>query len=155
MIFPLAVSSLNNVHQLICYNNQLPVVQQYFTNIASIQNMCVLHQIWLHKILGGILLICQNTTMRVYGAWIKTKYITFDVQKHIAICYNHPLVCDKPLKVPAFVRLIYWPLHRMHSSLVANNKNPQKALFSDSTIRVWGLMHTLGLCLWFSLINWK
>ena len=50
MILPLAVSSPNNV--LICYDNQLPVVQQYFKNIAAIQNMGVLWQIWLYKILG-------------------------------------------------------------------------------------------------------
>ena len=38
------------------------------------------------------------------------KYITFYVQKHIAplaVCYNLPLVCDKPLEVPAFVKLVY------------------------------------------------
>ena len=42
MIFPLAVSSLNNANQLIGYNNQLTVVEQCFTNIADIQNMGVL-----------------------------------------------------------------------------------------------------------------
>ena len=36
---PLAVSSLNNVNKLIHYNNQLTVVEQYFTMIAIIQNM--------------------------------------------------------------------------------------------------------------------
>ena len=40
--FSLAVSSLNNVHYLIRYNNQLMAVEQYFTNIAAIQNMGVL-----------------------------------------------------------------------------------------------------------------
>ena len=52
--------------------------------------------------------MCQNTTMRVYGAWIK--YIMLYVQKHITplvMCYNPPLVRDKPLGVPAFVKLIY------------------------------------------------
>ena len=39
MIFPPAVSSLNNANQLIGYNNQLMVVEQCFTNIADIQNM--------------------------------------------------------------------------------------------------------------------
>ena len=42
MFFPLAVSSLNNLNQLMRYNNQLTVVEQYFTNIATIQNMGVL-----------------------------------------------------------------------------------------------------------------
>ena len=39
MIFPLAVSSLNIVNQLIHYSNQLTVGEQCFTNIAAIQNM--------------------------------------------------------------------------------------------------------------------
>ena len=38
MIFPLAVSSLNNANYLIHYNNQLMVVEQYFANITAIQN---------------------------------------------------------------------------------------------------------------------
>ena len=33
--------------------------------------MAVLKQIWLFEIIRGMLLMCQNTTMRVYGAWIK------------------------------------------------------------------------------------
>ena len=33
---------MNNVNQLIRYNNQLTGVQQYFTNIAAMQNMMVL-----------------------------------------------------------------------------------------------------------------
>ena len=64
------------------YNNQLPVVYQYFTNIAAIQNVVGLQQIWLYKIFGGggggdMLLMCQSTTMWVYEAWIKTYYILF------------------------------------------------------------------------------
>ena len=38
------------------------------------------------------------------------KYIMFYIQKHmipLVICFNPPLVCDKLLVVPAFVRLIY------------------------------------------------
>ena len=48
--------------------------------------------------------MCQNTTMRVYGAWIEIYYI--DVQKHIthlSMCYNPPIVRDKPLGAPALV----------------------------------------------------
>ena len=36
------------------YNNQLPVVQQYFTNIAAIQNVGVLQLILLCKSLGYV-----------------------------------------------------------------------------------------------------
>ena len=39
-------------------DNQLSVVEQYFTNIAAIQNMRLLWQIWL-KNLWGIPLVCQ------------------------------------------------------------------------------------------------
>ena len=42
MIFLLAMSSLDNVNWLKCYNNQLTIVGQYFTNIAAIQNIGVL-----------------------------------------------------------------------------------------------------------------
>ena len=71
MIFTTAVSSLNNVNKLIRYNNQLTVVEQYFTNIAAMQNIGVLSQIWLHEIYGGILLLCQNITVQVFGECIK------------------------------------------------------------------------------------
>ena len=57
------------------YNNQLPVVLQYFTNIATMQNVAVLQQIWLFEIIGGMLLMCQNTTMRVYRVWIKAYFV--------------------------------------------------------------------------------
>ena len=39
------------------------------------------------------------------------KHIKIYVQKHIAplaMCYNPPLVCDKPLGAPASVKLVYW-----------------------------------------------
>ena len=36
------------------YNNPLPVVYQYFINIAIIQNVRVLQQIWLYEIIGGV-----------------------------------------------------------------------------------------------------
>ena len=42
--------------------------------------MGVLQQIWLYKIIGGMLLMYQNTTMRLYGAGLK--HITFHVKKH-------------------------------------------------------------------------
>ena len=70
-IFPLTVSSPNTVYKLMGHNNQLPVVWQYLTNIAAVQNVAVLKQIWLFEIIGSLLLMCRNTTMRVYGSWIK------------------------------------------------------------------------------------
>ena len=69
--FSLAVNCLNNMNKLKHYNNHLTAVEHYFTNIAAVQNMGVLYQMWLYEIHGDILLICQNTTMQVYGAWIK------------------------------------------------------------------------------------
>ena len=53
------------------YNNTQPVLHQYFTNIAALQNVAVLQHIWLYEIVGGMLQMCQNTTMRVSRAWIK------------------------------------------------------------------------------------
>ena len=32
-------------------------------------------QIWIYEILGGMLLMCQNARVRVYGAWITMNYI--------------------------------------------------------------------------------
>ena len=48
-----------------------PMREQSFTNTANIQNVAVLQQIGLYEIIGGMLSMCQNTTMRVNGAWIK------------------------------------------------------------------------------------
>ena len=53
------------------YSNQLLVVHQYFTNIAVVQDVAVSKQIGLFEIIGGGLLMRQNNTMQVYGAWIK------------------------------------------------------------------------------------
>ena len=50
------------------YNNPLPVVEEYFTNIVAVQNVAVLQQIWLYEIIGGTLPMCQNITN---GARIK------------------------------------------------------------------------------------
>ena len=36
--------------------------------------MLVLQQIWLNENIGGMLLMRQNATMRVYGAWFKTDF---------------------------------------------------------------------------------
>ena len=60
--------------------------------------------------LGGILLICQNATMRAGGAWIKI--YMFKVQKHApqATCHNLPIFRDKPLGAPTFVRLVIIPM---------------------------------------------
>ena len=35
-------------------------------------NVVALQQICIYEIVEGVLLMCQNITMRVYGAWIKT-----------------------------------------------------------------------------------
>ena len=38
------------------------------------QLVLVLQHISLYEVIGGMLLMCQNTTMRVNGAWLKTCY---------------------------------------------------------------------------------
>ena len=103
-----AVSSRNNVNWPIHYNNQLMVVEQYFTDIAALQNIGVSWQIWPHEIYGAYywyVKISQCGNME-HGL----KDLAFYVQKHIAswaVCNNFPLVRDKPLGVPVFVRLVY------------------------------------------------
>ena len=50
-----------------------------------------------------------------------SKYITFYVQKHIAhlaMCCDPPLVRDKPLGAPAFVKPVYWPAFSIHEAYV-------------------------------------
>ena len=49
-------------------HNHVWSLKQYFVKI-------VLQQIWLYEIIGVMWLMCQNITMWVYGAWIKTYYI--------------------------------------------------------------------------------
>ena len=55
------------------------------------------------QFMGGILLIWQNTTMQVYGAWIRIYYIL--CSNTLIGLYDLP-VRDKPLGVPTFARLI-------------------------------------------------
>ena len=73
------------------YNKPLPVVKQYFTNIAVIQNVAVLQQIGLYEIIGGTLPMCQNTTMRVNEAWIK-RYGVLRSKTYNTLhsCHNFP-----------------------------------------------------------------
>ena len=67
----------------------------------------------------GMLLICQNATMRVFGAWIGTyMYILCFMFKNIQHfwwqCSGSPLIRDGPLGAPAFVKLPFsdWLLQR-------------------------------------------
>ena len=57
----------------------------------------------------GILLICQNTTTQVYGAWIDIYYVlcskTYSTSGNLL---QSPLVRDKSLGAPTFVRLVCW-----------------------------------------------
>ena len=72
-----------------CTNNTLAtrsLSPKYFPNIAAIQNLALLQQILLSKIIGVMLLMCQNTTMRVYGAWIKTNFVLCSKTYSMARC---------------------------------------------------------------------
>ena len=108
MIFTLAVSSLNNLNYVIHYKNQPTIVEENFTNIVAI------YKTW------GIITNLTMKSMGIYYLYVKhhnagiwsmdKKHIVFFVQKHIAhrtVCYNFPLVHDKPLGAPTFVKLIY------------------------------------------------
>ena len=64
--------------------------------------------------LGGMLLICQNTTMRVYGAWIRIYYILcLETYSTLRRLFYPPVVRDKPLEAPPFVKLAYWSDHHL------------------------------------------
>ena len=81
--------------------------EQYFTNIAAIQNMGVLKQIWLYEIYGGILLICQNTTMRVNGAWTK-RYCGLCSKTYNTLysTHNFPIGSQQAAGAPASVKRV-------------------------------------------------
>ena len=51
------------------YNNHLPVVYCCYAKHGGFTTNLTLRNHW------GMLLMCQNTTMWVYGAWIKTYYV--------------------------------------------------------------------------------
>ena len=100
-ILPLGMSSLNNV---LVHKSEQPTTRciAIFNKYCYYINMGVLWQIDLTK---SLLLICQNTTMLVYGTCIGIYYV--NVQKHIAplaICSDPPLGRDKSLGALAFVR---------------------------------------------------
>ena len=79
------------------------------SQILLLYKTCWYYNKFDYEIIGGMLLMCQNTTMQVYGAWIKTYYVL--CPKHLAAlarCHNPALVRDKPLGVPASVKLVYW-----------------------------------------------
>ena len=113
-----------------------------FSNISQIlllYKTCGYHKKWLYAIYGG-----------TYYGYVKIwqcgymehglKYIAFCVKKkHIAhktVCYNFPLVHDKPLGTPAFVKLVYSfqssrpsPLQWRHNECDgASNHLPQDCL---------------------------
>ena len=105
------------------YNNQLPVVKQYFTNIAVVQNMAVLKQIWLLEIIRGILLMCQNTTMRVYGAWNKRYCVLCSKTYNTLHIIISLLVRDKPLEARTSVKRVYSHYQGKTASRMFHNLN--------------------------------
>ena len=55
------------------------------------QNVAVLQQIWLYEIIGGTLPMCQNTTVRVNGAWIKIYCLLCSkTYNTLHSCHNFP-----------------------------------------------------------------
>ena len=60
------------------------------------------------------------------GMWAWINDITFYVEKYIAtrtICYNYPLVPYKPLRAPAFVRLLYHSWFNSHSTTTTQDSH--------------------------------
>ena len=60
------------------YNNQLPVVLQYFTNIAAIQNVVVLQPIWLRNHWGYIIDVSKYHNA---GIWGILRFLSKDIVK--------------------------------------------------------------------------
>ena len=92
------------------YSNILQILLLYKTGGGGGGGGGVSQQISLYETTGGMLLMCQNTIMWVYGAWIKTYYVlcpkTYIVT--LEICHNQPLGRNKPLGAPVSVKLVYW-----------------------------------------------
>ena len=61
-------------------------------------------------IMGGMLLMCQNTTMRVYGARIKRYCVlmfkTYSSSSSLVITSRW--FATSPLRAPVSVRLVFW-----------------------------------------------
>ena len=90
------------------YSNIHKYIYIYIYIFIYIQNVATIQQIWLYGIIGGTLPMCQNTTIRVNGAWIKI-YCVY-VQKHITPCtvvITSLLGRDKPLVAPASVKRVF------------------------------------------------
>ena len=70
------------------------------------------------------------------------KYITFCVQKHIvapAMGYNPPLVRNKPLGAPAFVKLVYcYALINLSSTKIFT----QRILTAHMQQMLWMILYT-------------
>ena len=84
-----------------------------------------------------------------------SKHITFYVQKHIAslaMCYNPPLVRDKSIGAPVFVKLVYLTggfvavLPRCLSNLMdrhlGNHYPAHNEVFPHYRSFVWGIHHS-------------
>ena len=76
------------------------------------QNVAVLQQIWLYKIIGGTLPMCQNTTTRVNGAWIK-RYCVLCSKTYNPLhrCHNFPAGSRQATRGARICETsLYWPL---------------------------------------------
>ena len=106
-VFPLAMSNLNNVNQLIHYNYQLtePCRVIFHNYCCYIKHGGIITNLTLRNL--------QNATTRMYHVrYLKygSKDITFYVEKptaHRTVCHNFSLVRDKLLGTPVFVKLVY------------------------------------------------
>ena len=92
-----------------------------------------------YEIYWGKSLICQNTITRLCG--MDPYSIAFHVQKltaHRAVCYNFPLVRDKPQGTPTFVRLVYSCANFVYA-LAISCSNFHSKKYSDHNLTHWVL----------------
>ena len=111
-IFPLAMSSLNNVYWLISYNKQMLVgcIAIFYKYCCYTKCGDIIKKKFYEII--GVYYWCVKIPQCVYMKH-GLKYNTLYVEKHIAsltMCYNPPLVHHKLLGAPAFVKLAYFIL---------------------------------------------
>ena len=106
--FSLAVSCLNNVNYLIFYNNQLTVLEQYFKILLLCKTWGYYNKFDSTKSIGAYYWYVKKQQSGYMEHGLKD--IAFYVKKHLApraVCYDFPLVRDKTLWPPAYVRVVY------------------------------------------------
>ena len=94
-----------------------------------------------YEILGGISLICRNATMRVYEAWLRIFFVLC-IKTHLAACSGPPLVRDRPLGAPAFLKLAYSSSIRAVPMVMSDSSPQEYENFTMLSLHnIWDMLH--------------